>query len=56
MKSNMAGACLGVKYFRFTLLMCEQLAEITTCRDTQTHIHTEIHTNSGVIYEGLKNN
>lgn len=43
MKSNMAGAGLEIKYCKSTLLICEQLAEITTCRKTDTHTHTLTH-------------
>lgn len=40
-----------------TLLMCEQLATITTWAHTHTQVHGETrHTLSRVIYEGLKNN
>ena len=52
MKSNMAGECLGVKYPKSMLLMCEQLAEITTCRHTHSHTYrlTDTHTFKGDLW------
>ncbi len=54
MKSNMAGACLEVNYTTLSvLLMCEQLAEVTTCRHVCTHTHTHTHTDTHTFRDDL---